>query len=1409
MQEPKIKQSFSDFTSQYELTKTLRFELKSLPSTKSLIEVVEKDKEIDRLYNEEMKPMFDDLHEKFITEALSSLDFSINDLRQLEKYFLQLKELKQTLKKFNKNKKDNKKRISDVSKKIKELEDKKSGEISKLQSRIRDTIVEQFTKLGNKWKEKYEGNATELTNKKGKKININLKGAGIKILEEKNILALLAHHNPKRIVSIKEFVEIFTYFKGFNRNRANYYTSDQKATGVANRIININLNIFIKNKQDFGLFLSKLSKLEGYKKYFELGYFKSCLTQAGIEDYNEIVGKVKSTVNLEYNQKVDKKDILKGLNKLQKQIGCKTKQQREQIERGESIYPKYLEKVGLGFHITKNEDDNLQVWECLDYLNKQLVPQVKKLRENYNNFFTNWLEYQLDEIWFSKESLNTISGKWFGGSNWFVLTRALAYSGVGKMEKGEYKPGQFASLQELKGAMEVLERGVDFDVKRSRKNAGVESGNEDMQEPKQYFYKPENLFRDEYKDVYQNKTLFEAFLEIWKHELEFKFTEILDGYVSKEGKQINSFLQNFKEQKQTFFNKSNNEHIKVVFDLMQEGYLPILRMTRYHSLEKKGEIVPGYNTDGKFYDALNEFWEENPINQYRTAFQATLTQKPYSEEKIKLNFDCGYLLGGWAISYDTYGALIFEKDNRFYLCLINGTGLNEAETQSLYKDIKEENLIKRLAYNAQKLDFKNCPRWFINSIGDKKAPAVEKYNLPIDTIWDDYQSYRKLDQKGKAKYLEDNSEFRYRLIDYYKYCLPFHEDLSKFKNNFSWKETKDYENLDDFYTDAVNSCYKISWENVNFDKLRELAKKERIYLFQIYNKDFELDSEIGKTKYGSDFKTKEQIRKEKDQEKGQTNIHTQIFLELLKPENTKYLKLLGGGEIFFREPSKEKHYRTDNQGKKALKAPRYYEEKYFLHFPVEIKKQKSSEKALNQSMLELISQNKESIKIIGIDRGEKHLMYYSVISVDEDGNTVIEDQGSFNKIEVKNPVDEKKLECEYNEKGKLKKVELVPTGRKVNYVDYHLLLDYYEKKRDLARKSWEAVGKIKDLKEGYLSQAIHKLYNLILKHEAIVVMEDLNTEFKAKRGAEVEKSIYKKFELKLAKKLNHLILKDKKPLDDGGVLKPYQLTPLIKAGKIDVFEKAKQWGIIFYVQPHYTSTTDPLTGWRKHLYISNSAPIEKRQSDKSKAKKTNTTYIKDFFDPKSGVQINYDFEKSCFKFNYKDQTGKPWDLYAYEGLERFYYDNQSRSVKPHNLYDEFESLFSGLKERHAINKQILALESFNWKTLVFLWNLLNQIRNTDKSKESDENDFIQSPCWSNKYQCFFDSRKLTDKSLPTNGDANGAYNIARKGYILLEKIKEHAKNDPQFKKPPNLFISNQEWDEAVSDWGKYVQINSS
>ena len=107
--------------------------------------------------------------------------------------------------------------------------------------------------------------------------------------------------------------------------------------------------------------------------------------------------------------------------------------------------------------------------------------------------------------------------------------------------------------------------------------------------------------------------------------------------------------------------------------------------------------------------------------------------------------------------------------------------------------------------------------------------------------------------------------------------------------------------------------------------------------------------------------------------------------------------------------------------------------------------------------------------------------------------------------------------------------------------DYHSLLYKKERGRNIQRKSWKTIENIKELKQGYMSQVIHKLVQLMLKYDAVLVLEDLNKGMKNSRK-KFEKQVYDKFETMLINKLSYIVDKqvsDKKA--EGGLLNAYQL----------------------------------------------------------------------------------------------------------------------------------------------------------------------------------------------------------------------------------------------------------------------------
>ena len=396
-------------------------------------------------------------------------------------------------------------------------------------------------------------------------------------------------------------------------------------------------------------------------------------------------------------------------------------------------------------------------------------------------------------------------------------------------------------------------------------------------------------------------------------------------------------------------------------------------------------------------------------------------------------------------------------------------------------------------------------------------------------------------------------------------------------------------------------------------------------------------------------------------------------------------------------------------------------------------------------MVQSYVRNNKGLNVIGIDRGERNLLYLVVIN--EHGEIL--EQFSLN--EIRNA---------YN--GKEHKI------------DYHTLLEERSKKRQDARQSWQTIEGIKDLKTGYLSQVIHVITQLMVKYNAIVVLEDLNFGFKSSRQ-KFEQSVYQQFERKLIDKLNFLVNKKAAPNEVGGLLNAYQLT-----APFESFRKmGKQNGFLFYVPAWHTSKIDPRTGFVNLL----------------DTRYENVANSKEFFAKFESITYNPEKKWFEFAFDYKafgnraDGSRTKWTICSYgERIETFRNpeNNNQWDTKSVPLTERLTELFSkyGIDYTTNLKEQIL-----NQTDKAFFVELLGALRLTlqlRNSRKSTGEDFLFSPV-ADENGCFFDSRKANDNE-PKDADANGAYHIALKGLWVLDTIRntEEGKN-------PKLAITNKEW----------------
>lgn len=715
-----------------------------------------------------------------------------------------------------------------------------------------------------------------------------------------------------------------------------------------------------------------------------------------------------------------------------------------------------------------------------------------------------------------------------------------------------------------------------------------------------------------------------------------------------------------------------------------------------------------------------------------------LTKKPFTTDKIKLNFDRPTLLKGWDKNkeVDNLG-ILFCKEDKFYLGIMN-TSSNKVFVNP--PKAKSSNVYKKVDYKLLPGPNKMLPKVFF-------ADSNIDFFRPSEKILSNYE--KETHKKGDSFSLEDC----HNLIDFFKTSISRHPDWSQF--GFKFSDTSTYNDISDFYREVEAQGYKITFTDIDESYINDLVDKNELYLFQIYNKDF------------SPFS------------KGNLNLHTLYFKMLFDQRNLDNViyKLNGEAEVFYRpasieaeeliihkagieidnkNPDRAKKKRTSIFDYDIVKDKRYSEDKFYIHIPVTMNFGVVESGRFNDLVNNAVK-NDENVNIIGIDRGERNLLY--VVVIDLKGKIL--EQISLNTI----------LNKEYD-------IE----------TDYHGLLDEKEDKRDKARKDWGTIENIKELKEGYLSQVVNVIAKLVLKYNAIICLEDLNFGFKRGRQ-KVEKQVYQKFEKMLIDKFNYLVIdksrEQKAPEAVGGALNALQMT-----SKFEGFNKlGKQSGIIYYVPAYLTSKIDPTTGFANLFYVNYESV------DKSKEFFSKFDFIR-FNDSENYYEFGFDYgsftQRSC-------GVNTKWVVCTYgERIIKFRNPDKNNSFEDKiiSVTDELKSLFDmysiSYHNKDDIRQDILAVDEADlYRKLVMIFQKTLQMRN---SLLDGHRDYIISPVKNERGE-FYNS-ELSDGSTPVDADANGAYNIARKGIWVLNQIRENS-DDKKIK----LAMSN-------ADWLEYAQTHT-
>jgi len=1237
------------FTNLYQVSKTLRFELQPVGKTKENIEkggLLEQDETLARNYLI-VKGFIDEYHKQYIKDRLWNFELPLKsegNHDSLEEY----------------------KTLYEVSQRNADQEE----EFQEVKDNLRAIIAKRLTEKGSQF---------DRIDKKE--------------LIREDLLHFLTNEEDREIVS--QFADFTSYFTGFHENRRNMYSSEEKSTAIAYRLIHQNLPKFMENMKAFAKIAQTpvaehfIDIYTGWEEFlnvrsiedmFRLEYFSQTLTQPHIEVYNYIIGKKIQEDGSE----------IKGINEY---VNLYNQQQKDKTQRLPLLVPLYKQILSDREKLSWLADEFDSDAKMLTAISEIYAHLYDVLRgeetENLHSLITHLKDYNLSRIYVSNDlSLSDISQHIFGRYDVFS-------TGIKENLKTAYP-------QKNKENAEAYEERIGK-LFKARKSFSLDELNNlpqpDMGDSK--LRRLEDYFRT-LGAVNSESVQKENLLA----QIEIAYDEVLP--VLQQSKNDNNLSQN----------KDAVAKIKKLLDALKDLQHFIKPLLGSGEENEKDEL---------FYGLFQTIWDElDAVTPLYNKVRNWLTRKPYSTEKIKLNFENAQLLNGWDVNKepDCTGVLLC-KNGFYYLGIMNKKANHIFAYDSLTTN--SDDSFEKIEYKLLPGANKMLPKVFFSK------SRIDEF-APTPKIIENYK--KGTHKKGSSFSLDDC----HQLIEFFKDSISKHEDWSKF--NFHFSDTDSYNDISEFYHEVEQQGYKLSTRPISATWINQMVEEGKLYLFRIWNKDFS------------------------EYSKGTPNLHTLYWKMLFDEKNLADVvyKLNGQAEIFFRKASinpknrivhpanqaiKNKNTLNEKQtstfGYDIIKDRRYTVDKFQFHVPITINFKAAGQSNINPIVHETIRKNGFT-HVIGIDRGERHLLYLSLI--DLHGNIV--KQMTLNEI--------------INEyKGK-------------KYVtNYHDLLAKREGERTDARRSWSTIETIKELKEGYLSQVVHIIARMMVEYNAIIVLEDLNMGFMRGRQ-KIERQVYEKFEKMLIEKLNCYIDKQADPEVEGGLLHPLQLTNEFKS-----FRKlGKQSGCLFYIPAWNTSKIDPVTGF-VNLFDTRYETIGKSRS---------------FFSSFKRIWFNSDKDWFEFSFDYNDFTAKAegtrsqWTLCSYGTRIRNFRNPQKNNQWDNEevvLTEQFKKLFayyhidvnSNLKE--AIIGQT---EAKFFQSLMGLMKLLLQMRN---SKINSDVDYLLSPV-ADEDGRFFDSRSASE-SLPENADANGAFNIARKGLWVIRKIKNATASDEKL----SLAVSNKEW----------------
>ncbi len=435
----------------------------------------------------------------------------------------------------------------------------------------------------------------------------------------------------EKIALISEFRNFTVYFKGFHENRRNMYSDEEKSTSIAFRLIHENLPKFIDNMEVFAK-IQNTSISENFDaiqkelctelvtlcEMFKLGYFNKTLSQKQIDAYNTVIG----------GKTTSEGKKIKGLNEYINLYNQQHKQ--EKLPKMKLLFKQILsDRESASWLPEKFENDSQVVGAMVNFWNT--IHDTVLAEGGLKTIIASLGSYGLEGIFLKNDlQLTDISQKATG--SWSKISSEIKQ----KIE--------VMNPQKKKESYESYQERIDK-LFKSYKSFSLAFINE--------------CLRGEYK-------IEDYFLKLGavnssSLQKENHFSHILNTYTD-----VKEVIGFYSESTDTKLIRDNGsiQKIKLFLDAVKDlqAYVkPLLG-----NGDETGK-------DERFYGDLIEYWSLlDLITPLYNMVRNYVTQKPYSVDKIKLNFRNPTLLDGWDLNRETANtSVILRRDGKYYLAIMN------------------------------------------------------------------------------------------------------------------------------------------------------------------------------------------------------------------------------------------------------------------------------------------------------------------------------------------------------------------------------------------------------------------------------------------------------------------------------------------------------------------------------------------------------------------------------------------------------------------------------------------------------------------------------------------------------------------------------------------------------------------